>query len=639
MKWKSYSRLRVQLFRIFSLILVTFLPGMAPHESAGAMQRSAATREQIDRILQRYDRVRMDTARVAQQVRDTGEFRIATPDQIFDVVLEPYDLRASGCVAEEELPGGARSELARAPAHTFRGTVPRLWDSEARFTVRDATLEGVILTPDEWYYIEPLRNFSPSSDPSEMVVYRRSDIRPEVLGVCGTTLAHRIGEARELVEPRMLAATSGVRAAQVATEADYEYVVACGGATEANATILDILNQVDGIYQSQLSISLQVVYQHVWSTPTDPYSSTAPSAMLSEFRDHWNANFYYVPFDLAHMWTGKNMDGSTIGIAYLSVVCEARSYSYGVSQRLTSSPGKYLLTAHEIGHNFGATHTEQASPAPTDCGNTIMNSTIGTGSTFCPYSRAEIAAHVASASSCLTSGPAAPSNLTAIAVSSSQVNLLWLDNSADETGFAVERKEGAGGIWSQVGTTAANVTSFSDTGLGTNTNYYYRVEATGAAADSAYSNEVSATTLSSPPTITGMAPSSGRAGTVVTITGTNLNGATTVKFNTSAAAGFTVVSPARITATVPAGATSGRISVTTPVGTGASSAVFTVSASRCDINGDGSVNVLDIQLLINSILGIPGSPTNCDINGDGVTNALDLQMLINVILGLTGCPG
>lgn len=109
MKWKSYSRLRVQLFRIFSLILVTFLPGMAPHESAGAMQRSAATREQIDRILQRYDRVRMDTARVAQQVRDTGEFRIATPDQIFDVVLEPYDLRASGCVAEEELPGGARS--------------------------------------------------------------------------------------------------------------------------------------------------------------------------------------------------------------------------------------------------------------------------------------------------------------------------------------------------------------------------------------------------------------------------------------------------------------------------------------------------------------------------------------------------
>jgi hypothetical protein len=64
-----------------------------------------------------------------------------------------------------------------------------------------------------------------------------------------------------------------------------------------------------------------------------------------------------------------------------------------------------------------------------------------------------------------------------------------------------------------------------------------------------------------------------------------------------------------------------------------------VTSSRCDINGDSSVNVLDIQLLINTILGVPGSPASCDINSDGITNVLDLQVLINVILGLAGCPG
>ena len=64
-----------------------------------------------------------------------------------------------------------------------------------------------------------------------------------------------------------------------------------------------------------------------------------------------------------------------------------------------------------------------------------------------------------------------------------------------------------------------------------------------------------------------------------------------------------------------------------------------LSGSRCDLTADGSVNVLDIQLLINTILGIPGSIGSADINDDGSTNVLDLQLLINVILGLRGCPG
>ena len=45
--------------------------------------------------------------------------------------------------------------------------------------------------------------------------------------------------------------------------------------------------------------------------------------------------------------------------------------------------------------------------------------------------------------------PAAPSGLSATAVSSSQINLSWTDNSSDETGFKLERKTGAGGTWSR----------------------------------------------------------------------------------------------------------------------------------------------------------------------------------------------
>src|SRR5205814_2278953 len=81
------------------------------------------------------------------------------------------------------------------------------------------------------------------------------------------------------------------------------------------------------------------------------------------------------------------------------------------------------------------------------------------------------------------------------------------------------------------------------------------------------------------PTIASFTPTSGPAGTTVTISGTNFTGATAVSFNGTSAASFTVNSATTIQATVPAGATSGPLRVTTPGGTGTSASNFTVSAS------------------------------------------------------------
>jgi hypothetical protein len=91
-----------------------------------------------------------------------------------------------------------------------------------------------------------------------------------------------------------------------------------------------------------------------------------------------------------------------------------------------------------------------------------------------------------------------------------------------------------------------------------------------------------AKTLSSPeafkvkPTSSSFAPPSGPAGTVVTINGTGLMQATRVAFNGTSAS-FTVVSDIEITATVPTGATTGKIVVTTKGGSTASAASFTVN--------------------------------------------------------------
>jgi hypothetical protein len=77
------------------------------------------------------------------------------------------------------------------------------------------------------------------------------------------------------------------------------------------------------------------------------------------------------------------------------------------------------------------------------------------------------------------------------------------------------------------------------------------------------------------PTISGFSPGQGVAGASVTISGTGFNGATAVAFNGTNAV-FNVVSSTQISATVPAAATSGKITVTTPVGTATSAGTFVV---------------------------------------------------------------
>src|SRR4051812_15533823 len=88
-----------------------------------------------------------------------------------------------------------------------------------------------------------------------------------------------------------------------------------------------------------------------------------------------------------------------------------------------------------------------------------------------------------------------------------------------------------------------------------------------------------ATTTTTAPTISGFTPTGGAVASSVTINGTNPTGASSVKFNGTAATTFMVNSPSQVTATVPSGATTGPISVTTAGGTATSAASFAVTTT------------------------------------------------------------
>jgi hypothetical protein len=82
------------------------------------------------------------------------------------------------------------------------------------------------------------------------------------------------------------------------------------------------------------------------------------------------------------------------------------------------------------------------------------------------------------------------------------------------------------------------------------------------------------------PTIASFTPTSGASGTEVVLTGTGFTNASSVAFNGTAAATFSVDSDSQIRATVPIGASTGKLSVTTPLGTGVSTSDFSVTSAN-----------------------------------------------------------
>ena len=113
--------------------------------------------------------------------------------------------------------------------------------------------------------------------------------------------------------------------------------------------------------------------------------------------------------------------------------------------------------------------------------------------------------------------PIAPSNLTGTVAYTTQINLSWTDNSTNETGFKIERKTGSG-TYAVVGTTATDVTTFSNTGLTPSTTYTFRVYSNNAVGNSlTYSNELTLTTANviNLPTLTTTAVSSISTNTAV----------------------------------------------------------------------------------------------------------------------------
>ncbi len=203
-------------------------------------------------------------------------------------------------------------------------------------------------------------------------------------GVCGTT-----GEPRAMPAEPDAANRSGptLRTYRLAVAATGEYTSIFGGATAAQNNIVSVINRINLIYETEVSVRFTLVANNLslvyTNASTDPYTNSVNATMLDENEGTIPSVIGLNNFDIGHVFGTAGG-----GIASLGVVCGGAEKARGVSGSAgtVNNPYTVYVVAHEMGHQFNAPHSFNGIGG--SCGpNRSASGAIepGSGSTIMSY--------------------------------------------------------------------------------------------------------------------------------------------------------------------------------------------------------------------------------------------------------------
>jgi Metallo-peptidase family M12 len=188
-----------------------------------------------------------------------------------------------------------------------------------------------------------------------------------------------IGELRATT--RALQAGVATDGVEISVLGDSAYLARYANEAQARDAILTRLNNVDGIFSSQVGVELQVVSVDIAGELTAGLSATTvPNALLEELGRLRQQSPALVDTGLTHLFTGRQLDGNSAGVAYTLSLCSGR-FAASLTMAHNSAALDALITAHEIGHVFGAPHDGAQQCASTPQGQFIMTPTLTTAVT------------------------------------------------------------------------------------------------------------------------------------------------------------------------------------------------------------------------------------------------------------------
>lgn len=391
---------RVTMTRLKRYLLVVLLAGTVP----------AQAHERTSTRIRHAEPINLTAATLPSEAALRGSER---PARVRFVAFgRPFELDIeSNAAVLRDLPAVQRGEL---PPHVlYKGRLADIPDSWLRVTNVDGRVYGAISDGADVYAIAPARAISAMlqkpvpAGPDATLIYRAADVESGLgPGFCTVTapeepLTGAVQYAdltNELAAPTTAAALLATRELAIGLVADVQFGQRF---VDPHGVMLSRLNTVDGIFGAQVGVSIRATELRVLADNGGLKASDA-NTLLKQLATLRSSTPELRSRGLTHLMTGRDLDGTTAGIAYIDNLC-GNGFSASLSEQGLDPWIGALVAAHEIGHNFGALHDgETASPCASTPRTFLMAPSINGSGAFSQCSLSTMAPAVQTAK-CLTS--------------------------------------------------------------------------------------------------------------------------------------------------------------------------------------------------------------------------------------------
>lgn len=320
----------------------------------------------LDLSFAEYDLFQIDwTALIAKATKDDFHhlsIELGEKHQ-WNVVLELNDLRAAK-YREFVSTKDPNPHIPRRRAATYKGYTnnPGSLGEESRFHISEQLINGFVTIYGQEYFFEPLTMTNPRAPKDYFVVYRPSDVLNNDDRKCTSEIVEdKIPdeESKEASMPKKQGMMTTCHVVDLATVATWDMVDAMGSTSATNDHIAMVTNLVEGLYVPLL-LEFKIVDQFAPATEADDEISDSDACviLLGNIEDF--AEFNLWTHDLGQLWTQRDIfqgNDQILGCAPLGVVCNYNRYNL-VQNYSSSLSCLRTVSAHEIGHNFNANHSE-----------------------------------------------------------------------------------------------------------------------------------------------------------------------------------------------------------------------------------------------------------------------------------------
>ncbi|CAG9531237.1 unnamed protein product [Cercopithifilaria johnstoni] len=310
------------------------------------------------------------------------------------------------------------------PAEHFGGHLHGATDSVVTVSYSDeGSLLGTVQSDGEIYVFEPARIYFKTAHSRKVLAYRNSDLKLNYEGgngsFCSSVLVGNWKNAsfsQSMRIKRLSALPAHKNRCALRVVADYRFFRTIGNGSQAFCAryLINVIDRVNALYTTTdwgidedgrrlINMGFMIKEMIIHTSPTlnqpNHYNSyTDTERNVKAVLDNFSRNQGSDKYCLVHLFTAQSFENGVLGLAYISSpeldaaggICSVQNkdrlgivyYNTALSSTKATHGGTVvsreadIVTAHELGHNWGATHDDlsmECSPPYSLGGSYIMN--------------------------------------------------------------------------------------------------------------------------------------------------------------------------------------------------------------------------------------------------------------------------